>query len=227
METKIYTLKDPLTLEVRYVGKTVKSLRHRLSLHINSSLRAVKKTYKEAWITGLYSKGLKPLIELLEIAEDDKWEEREIYWITQFPNLTNTAPGGQGGTGLTYTESERLAKSLIMKKLITEGKIDYKARALKISASHIGKTVLESTRQKLRECNLGRRQTWEQKLKTSKGGVLRTDSEGVMEEFLTLSHAVENTAGALKGNISSACTGRLKSYLGYKWQYKNKDIVES
>ena len=28
-----------------------------------------------------------------------------------------------------------------------------------------------------------------------------------------------------KGNISSACTGRLKTYGGFKWKYKNEDIV--
>jgi len=224
---KIYILKDPKTQEIRYVGKTIKSLKHRLSLHISSSIRNKRKTYKEAWITGLYLKKLKPIIELIEVVSEENWQEKEIYWISQYTNLTNTALGGQGGTGIIYTEAERLKKSIMMKKLISEGKIDYKARALKISISHRGKVLSEITKEKLRQCNLGKTQTWEQKLKTSKGGVLRIDLQGNIIEFLTLQHAVDNTQGASKSNISSACNGRLKTYLKYKWQYKNKDIVDS
>ena len=54
-----------------------------------------------------------------------------------------------------------------MKKLIDEGRIDYAERALKISQSHKGKILSEVTKEKLRQCNLGKKQSREQKLKTA------------------------------------------------------------
>ena len=41
---KIYKLIDPTSLEVRYVGKTEKTLKHRLSMHITTSIKNKNKT---------------------------------------------------------------------------------------------------------------------------------------------------------------------------------------
>ena len=43
-----------------------------------------------------------------------------------------------------------------------------------------------------------------------------------MTKIYTLKHPDTNL---FKGNISSACTGRLKTYGGFMWKYKNEDIV--
>jgi hypothetical protein len=229
---KIYKLIDPISLEVRYVGKTEKTLKHRLSMHVTTSIKNKNKTHKEAWITGLSFIGLRPLIELIEEVNFEDWQEKEIYWITQFGNLTNTCSGGIGGTGRVYSESERLHRSVTMKKLIDEGKIDYTERALKISQSHKGKILSEVTKEKLRQCNLGKKQSREQKLKTARK-VLRIDKEGNKIVFDSLAEG-SMSLGAIsykeirtcRGNISSVCTGRIKSYKGYKWQYY-EDIVDS
>lgn len=47
-KVKIYKLIDPFTNEVRYVGKTEKTLKHRLSMHITTSIKNKNKTHKEA-----------------------------------------------------------------------------------------------------------------------------------------------------------------------------------
>lgn len=231
-KVKIYKLVDPTSLEVRYVGKTEKTLKHRLSMHVTTSVKNKNKTHKEAWITGLYSLGLRPKIELIEEVSFTDWQEKEIYWITQFENLTNTCSGGIGGTGRVYTESERLQRSITMKKLIDEGKIDYTERALKISASHIGKVLSEETKEKLRQCNLGKKQSKEQKLKTAKK-VVRIDKQGnsivfesMAEGGISLGAVSYKEIKTCRGNISSVCSGRIKSYKGYKWQYY-EDIVDS
>lgn len=229
---KIYKLIDPISLEVRYVGKTEKTLKHRLSMHVTTSIKNKNKTHKEAWITGLYSLGVRPLIELIEEVAFEDWQEREIYWITQFENLTNTCSGGIGGTGRVYTESERLQKSITMKRLIDEGKIDYTERALKISASHKGKILSEVTKEKLRQCNLGKKQSREQRLKTARK-IVRIDKEGnrvlfesMGEGSLSLGATSFKEIKTCRGNISAACSGKIKSYKGYKWQYY-EDIVDS
>lgn len=229
---KIYKLIDPTSLEVRYVGKTEKTLKHRLSMHITTSIKNKNKTHKEAWITGLSLTGLRPIIELIEEVSFEDWQEKEIYWITQFENLTNTCSGGIGGTGRIYSESERLQRSITMKKLIDEGKIDYTERALKISQSHKGKVLSEVTKEKLRQCNLGKKQSREQKLKTARK-VVRIDKEGnkvvfdsLAEASIALGALCQKDIRTFRGNICTVCKGNLKSYKGYKWQYY-EDIVDS
>ena len=50
MKGKIYILIDPNTNEIRYVGMTKLSLKHRLSLHLKEKKKI---TYKSHWIYSL------------------------------------------------------------------------------------------------------------------------------------------------------------------------------
>jgi hypothetical protein len=88
----IYTLKDPETLEIRYVGVTCTNLGARLSQHIYDSKRKGD-SHKKRWIRSLKTK---PLIEKIEECNCKNWGEREKYWISYYKNLTNTEEGGQG-----------------------------------------------------------------------------------------------------------------------------------
>ena len=87
----IYCLKDPISLEVRYVGKSVnpdKRFKHHL-------LNANKRKYHSAqWINSLLLSNLKPIMEILEIANINNWKEKEMFWISNYNNLTNILPGG-------------------------------------------------------------------------------------------------------------------------------------
>lgn len=100
MEYLIYTLSDPKTDELRYVGKTSMSLEERLKHHIwPSSLK--EKTYRANWISSLMAKGLKPKIELLEEHKtQSELDEAEIFYIEYFRaigfRLVNTSNGGDG-----------------------------------------------------------------------------------------------------------------------------------
>ena len=85
--------------------------------------------------------------------------------------------------------------------------------------------LTDNTKQKLREINLGKSIPQEIKIKMSKGGVEQYSLDGVLlNTYISLQEAATQT-GLYKGNISSACTGRLKTYGGFKWRYKNEDIV--
>lgn len=88
---KIYVLRHPVTLEIRYVGLTKLSLKHRLSLHLSEKKKI---THKSHWISSLKKKGLKPLIEEIDTALTVKeLEKKELYWINYYLNngfrLTN------------------------------------------------------------------------------------------------------------------------------------------
>lgn len=95
----IYSLSDPETKTVRYIGKTSRLVR-RLQTHIR--LAPSSKHHAAAWINSLLNRGLKPEMNVIEeIGDDADWSEREIFWIEHFKksgfDLTNTSPGGLGG----------------------------------------------------------------------------------------------------------------------------------
>lgn len=96
---KIYTLSDPKTLEIRYVGKTEKTLKERLNYHI-WDIKRTKNKHKINWLNSLIKKNLKPEIRLIEEVPFNEWKFWEKYWISQFKiwgfNLLNYHEGGEG-----------------------------------------------------------------------------------------------------------------------------------
>ena len=92
----IYALIDIRTEEVRYVGRSCSGL-HRPKSHLyNCNLN--DNSYKTRWI----KKNLPHItIKILEEVEDKRLlDEKEIYWISQFSNLTNSQKGGNTGPSI-------------------------------------------------------------------------------------------------------------------------------
>lgn len=105
--TSIYVLRDPRTQEVRYVGKTVRDLRHRLAMHIRSAQRGARR-HSSNWIRSLLNNGIAPEIKEIEVAYEN-WAAREKYWIAYYRKmspgrLTNLTDGGDGLAGLKRPE---------------------------------------------------------------------------------------------------------------------------
>ena len=65
----IYTLSDPRTNIIRYVGKT-NNIKNRLKSHICQSKKS--RTHKDNWVNSLLKLNLKPIIEILDVVEDRK-----------------------------------------------------------------------------------------------------------------------------------------------------------
>jgi len=100
---KIYVLRDPVSLEVRYVGQTGQTLLNRLKGHIADSKRRPDNP-KAQWINSVKTYGQNLLIELLEEAVI----EREDFWIQKYRDegsrLFNIIKGGTcGPIGLKKT----------------------------------------------------------------------------------------------------------------------------
>jgi group I intron endonuclease len=104
VKSYIYSLIDPVTEEIRYIGKTVNPSQ-RLSAHIKSGYK--KGSHKECWIYGLLEKNLKPKMNIIEECLDDSWIEREKYYIRTLPNLTNHTEGGDSPSGHKMSEETR------------------------------------------------------------------------------------------------------------------------
>jgi hypothetical protein len=117
----IYVLRHPITLEIRYVGKTSKSLRTRYNQHIYEAKKGRFLRHKNNWIKSLLDEKLAPRIELLEVCNKINWEEREKYWIATYRalglNLCNIRDGGEGEAGYTLNSEVGKAHSIKLRKI--------------------------------------------------------------------------------------------------------------
>lgn len=137
MKTYIYILQDPNTQEVKYVGKSI-SPNRRYYYHANRKAQDYNRRHLSNWLKVLLDSGKKPIMTIIDEAEDD-WEELEIYWIAQFKqwgfNLCNHSEGGQGNSyGLG---SKVLQLSLKGDKIKQWNTISEAATALGINRSKI------------------------------------------------------------------------------------------
>lgn len=80
MIVRIYSLNDPISNEVRYIGRTTKKLNQRLREHICDSA-SNHNTYKKNWIRKLKKLNKKPIIASIREL-DCSWEESHIVEIS-------------------------------------------------------------------------------------------------------------------------------------------------
>jgi group I intron endonuclease len=127
MNIYIYTLSHPITNEVRYVGKTI-NIKRRYKQHLYDK----RHSHKASWVKSLKNEGLKPVLTILETCQDN-WQEREIFWISQYDNLTNLKQGG--GVDYIRTTSdetkEKLRQANLGKILSDEHKNNLRKKSIK------------------------------------------------------------------------------------------------
>lgn len=165
--TFIYGLIDPLTKELRYVGKG-DSPERRLVEHINDKSH----THKTCWIKKLAALNHQPELILLEEIPKTHWVEAEQFWIMYARslgcNLVNLTIGGDGITTFQHTEEtkakiskagkgRKASPETIERMKLAQSKIKKKPHTAeaksKISAATKGRPVSQSTREKLSTSN--------------------------------------------------------------------------
>lgn len=188
----IYTLEDPRTDEVRYVGKTINP-KDRLRHHISKARTSKSpKEHSKRWIKSLLNENLLPKMKILLLVESKEWEFYEIECIKLFSNLTNMTEGGQSVWWSKLSEEERKTfkkkMSVVNKQRIISdetreawrqnaikthtGRKRSKQTKEKISAKMLGEgnprfgvSISEDTRNKLKESSKKRKHSPETKLK--------------------------------------------------------------
>ena len=112
----IYTLLDPITYEVRYVGQT-KNYKIRYTTHIRES--KLNSSHKSNWIKKLYKDNKYLLMDIIDICNKEDYPYYEKYYISLYKllgyNLLNMTDGGEGISGYKYTLNDRLKRSNRMK----------------------------------------------------------------------------------------------------------------
>jgi group I intron endonuclease len=217
--TFIYILKDPITNEVRYVGKS-DNPKKRLSEHINKSKHT--STYKNNWLKNLKKNNLKPILEIIDVVDKSNWGELEKKWITHFKeigsNLTNQTEGGDGGN---FGEKINL---LISKKLkggkFTEHTLKLMSEsAKKRKLSDNGRQSLSEKRKGVKNPMYGKKQTThciESKYKSVLQFSLNNE---FIQEWKSLKEVSEYLL-INRNTIRMVCNNQRISAGGYKWKFK-------
>jgi sarcosine oxidase delta subunit len=131
--TRIYILKDPENQQVRYVGKTVKSLKARLTDHLYERKNKFGLlNHKINWVKSIKNKGLEPIIEEVDSCPWDESQNLEMYWISQFRawgfNLVNQTDGGEGCLGIKLSK-ERVDH---LRKINSKAVVKYSLEGIKL-----------------------------------------------------------------------------------------------
>jgi hypothetical protein len=133
MTYKVYTLEDPITNNIRYIGITKQTLAQRITKHLNDT-KLNRNNHRANWLRKLLNNNKKPLIKELDIALSyNELLELETYWILQFKawgyNLVNTTNGGEGSIGYKHS-LETLEK---MKKIRLEKPREKKDKVIRMT----------------------------------------------------------------------------------------------
>ena len=153
----IYTLIDPTTNEIKYIGYT-KNPKKRIWEHIRDAKKGIR-TYKCEWIRSLLSKNSEPILEIMsEFDSHDKVLLEEIRLIKEFKEsgskLTNLTNGGDGQNGVKLRKDHPII-------MWNKGREKSEETRRKLSISHKGKKLSSTHREKLSKAKLGKKRTEE------------------------------------------------------------------
>lgn len=227
-QVKIYTLSGPKG--VRYVGKTSKSLKKRLKGHIYSK----SSDHRGNWIKSLRAKGIKPTIEILDIVDEDVWQEMEIYWIRQFKDwgfdLVNTQLGG-GTDGSHNHKSVQQLDKYTGEVLATFESIIGASAALGVGSAGISavctgkvKTAGGFAWKHKDDDSYIFTAFYDQSVKGNSKSVQKLDryTGSVLKTFKSIS-AASREEGILHSGITRSCASKTRSAGGYKWKYADDE----
>jgi hypothetical protein len=170
--TIIYGLQDPITKELRYVGKTACSLRERLHGHISET--KYSKGHKQNWV-----KKVNPEIFEIDVVKDNEWKYWEMFYIAYYKmigcRLLNITPGGDG----TGVKGKKQSKETIKKRSdAMMGHIVTLETRNKLSVANIGRKESKETREKISKSKIGlsipHTREWSDKINNANRGQKRT-----------------------------------------------------
>jgi hypothetical protein len=170
-----------------------------------SRARSGEKTRKATWIRKVLALGLEVEIVAIESVDLAFWQEREIYWISAIPNLTNATAGGEGLMSPTEETRSKMRAARARQVVSDETRAKHRSRM-------VGNKICA-----------GRRQTREHVEKSLKGRIAFVGRyERSAEQRATHSasqkgnrHRVGKVASdATRDRLRQAKTGRLRGPMG-------------
>jgi hypothetical protein len=220
----IYGLSDPLTGQLRYVGKSTTGLKRPRSEH-NRVLKGYEGFgHRQNWIRNLHDSQTTYRISIIqECADSDILCQAETFWISYFRTLgaplTNLTDGGDGVSGWKHTPS-----SLAKLKLANVGKTPTSqclaASRLATTGSHW--THTPETKSLISARKLGQKyqpESLQGRANKSRahGGRPFIDQTGRV--YQTLSEAQVAT-GVDRANVSAVLRGKYRQCKGFVFTYQ-------
>lgn len=187
----IYALRDPITWDVRYVGKTSGCPIKRLRKHCDDAHK--HDFYNARWLQKMLRYGAVPLLEILQKGSGDGINDAERYWIAEYrrrgAKLNNATDGGDGALGLPcspeakakirafHTGRKRPPESIARMSAAHRGKKQSPETIAKRSAAMMGHPVSKETTAKIVATKLGKPRKPETKARISASLTGKTLSE--------------------------------------------------
>jgi len=228
MKTKIYTLVDPTTDQVRYVGITEGTLHNRLLGHLKEAKyrRNSKPNRKHRWINDLLDVGVLPTIILIdEVSLSPEWWE--VWWIEYLTslgvNLLNIR------TSLDdYITVERRA----VFQFTLEGNFIRYFDSVVSAASYVnGNDAIIHRAARLQKGYKAYGYQWRYAYDTNIGiakskrqpnvntKVIQSTMDGIFIKTWESGQIAASELGLLKSKISNCCNGKRKSHGGFTWSF--------
>lgn len=173
---EIYTLSDPRTNLIRYVGVTFRGKR-RFNEHMSRAVCGGK-THRDYWIRSLIAVELRPLYQVIQKGRGSGWQDAERFWIAKYResfDLVNLTDGGDGNPGYVPTPELRKKWSEMRRGVpyapdrvpAMLGKNHTPEARAKIAAAGTGRKHSEAAKKKVSMARKGKPLPEEQKRKLS------------------------------------------------------------
>jgi hypothetical protein len=127
MRVTIYVLIDPITLKVRYIGRTRVALNSRLSCHVCKAKRYNFPYHKDNWIRKLVRMNSKPFIRKLTEVEGwtNSYEVEKALIAKYRDRLLNHNDRGEGSKNAIRTKRQKRMISDTLKEGYKSGRIPH------------------------------------------------------------------------------------------------------
>lgn len=205
-QVKIYILKNPLTNNIHYVGRSLNP-ENRYRSHIHLAIKNKHKNKKDAWICSLINQNLKPKMEVIDVVLESEAIIKEKEWIEKLW-LNNDLKNSRD-----YIEQDYLFSEEARKKM---------SEAAKRTCNKRGTITSEETKKRISDSLKGKKQKKEQIEKKSKI-VLQYEKNGTFVKEWSSTKEASRGTNLPQSLISSTALGRgyRKTCGGFIWKYKN------
>lgn len=203
---KIYVLKNPLTDEIHYVGRSLNpNVRYRS--HIYLAKKSKKKNKKDAWICSLINSNLKPKMEIIDSVLEKFAIEKEMFWINELKKTFDLK------NERDYVENGYLFSEDARKKM---------SESAKRTCNRRGSITSEEGRKNIGKAKLGIKQSSEQIRKKSKP-ILQYTKDGKLIREWESGQVASKELKLRQSLISLTALGRggRKTCGGFIWKFKN------
>lgn len=223
MISGIYSLVDPRTNRIRYIGLSV-NLYYRKKQHLDKSNKRTKGPHLLNWLNQLYELNLQPTFTIIDKCSVEKLQERERYWIKYHKSigadLVNISDGGEDFNCASSTR-QKISASLMGHEVLPETREKLRLAAIEQHKTN-PHTYTEEQKKALSEARKGMKFTEEHKknIGLAQKGTKRPNKKGLVivdnlgNEFISASKAakfhnmtISTVCRLVSGQMKTSSTG--------------------